>query len=144
MEPLVESTSHTPSGPLILRVYAGDDCSGQVYQDDGRTFAYEKGAFLRERFTCQVGGDSLRLTLGPREGSYPAWWKDVRLVIYGWTPSRGEVRVNGAAVHTRSSAENTALPSLSPMMANRPRLRCSSRSGCEGDVRAAWRQPLSA
>jgi alpha-glucosidase len=71
-----------------------------VYQDDGRTFAYEKGAFLRERFTCQIGGDSLRLTLGPREGSYPAWWKDVRFVIYGWTPSRGEVRVNGAAVHT--------------------------------------------
>jgi alpha-glucosidase len=100
MEPLVESTSQTPSGPLILRVYAGDDCSGQVYQDDGRTFAYEKGAFLRERFTCQAGGDSLRLTLGPREGSYPAWWKDVRFVIYGWTPSRGEVRVNGAAVHT--------------------------------------------
>jgi alpha-glucosidase len=108
MEPLVENTNQTPSGPLTLRVYAGSDCSGQVYQDDGRTFAYEKGAFLREHFTCHVDGDSLRLTLGPREGTYPAWWKEVRVAIYGWTPSRGEVRVNGAAVHTQIEREEYA------------------------------------
>jgi len=101
VQPLVESTSETPSGPLTLRVYAGDNCSGELYQDDGRTFAYEKGAFLRERFACQVSGDSMRLTIGKREGTYPVWWKQIRVEIYGWTPSRNEVLVNGAAVATQ-------------------------------------------
>jgi alpha-glucosidase len=101
MEPLVESADQTPSGPLTLRVYAGDECTGQVYQDDGRTFAYEKGVFLRERFACQVGRDGMQITLGPREGTYPAWWKGVRIAIYGWTPSKDEVRINGVVVHTQ-------------------------------------------
>lgn len=101
MEPLVENTSETPPGPLTLRVYAGDPCSGQLYQDDGRTFAYEKGAFLRERFTCQVSGDGIRITIGPREGTYPAWWKELHVEVYGWTPLRGKIFVNGAAVNTQ-------------------------------------------
>ncbi|MGC2300728.1 MAG: TIM-barrel domain-containing protein [Acidobacteriaceae bacterium] len=101
IQPLVESTSETPSGPLTLRVYAGDNCSGELYQDDGRTFAYKKGAFLRERFACQVSGDSMRLTIGKREGTYPVWWKQIRVEIYGWTPAANEVRVNGAAVPTQ-------------------------------------------
>jgi alpha-glucosidase len=109
IEPLVESTGQTPSGPLTLRVYAGDDCSGQIYQDDGKSFAYEKGVFLRERFTCQIGQDGLQLTLGPREGTWPAWWKEVRVEIYGWTPSANQVRVNGAAVpaHIDREASHT-------------------------------------
>ena len=97
IEPLVESTAEIPSGPLTLRVYAGDNCSGQIYQDDGRSFAFEKGAFLRERLTCQVSGDGMRLTIAKREGTYPAWWKQIRFEIYGWTPSKNEVLVNGAA-----------------------------------------------
>jgi alpha-glucosidase len=98
VEPLVESTSETPSGPLILRVYAGDKCAGQVYQDDGRSFAYEKSVFLRERFVCEVRDDGLRMTISKREGSYPAWWKQIRVEIYGWTPSKNEVLVNGVEV----------------------------------------------
>jgi alpha-glucosidase len=100
-EPLVESTDETPSGPLTLRVYAGNNCSGQVYQDDGKGFAFEKGAFLRERFTCQISSDGLQVTIGKREGTYPAWWQQIRLEIYGWTPSKNEVLVNGAAATTQ-------------------------------------------
>ena len=98
MEPLVESTAETPTGPLTLRIYAGDNCSGQLYQDDGRSFAFEKGAFLRERFACHVSGDSLRLTIGKREGTYPAWWKQIRVEVYGWLPAKQVVLVNGEAV----------------------------------------------
>jgi alpha-glucosidase len=101
IEPLVESTAETPSGPLTLRVYAGDNCSGQIYQDDGRSFAFKKGAFLRERFACQISSDGLQLTIGKREGGYPAWWKQIHLEIYGWTPSKNEVLVNGTAAATQ-------------------------------------------
>jgi alpha-glucosidase len=101
MQPLIQSTSETPSGPLTLRVYAGDNCAGQIYLDDGKSFAYQKGAFLRDRFTCEATPDNLSVTISKREGSYPAWWKQIRVEIYGWTPSKNEVRINGAAVATR-------------------------------------------
>jgi alpha-glucosidase len=101
IEPLIESTNETPNGPLTLRVYTGNNCSGQLYQDDGRSFAFEKGAFLRERFACKVSSDGMQVMIGKREGTYPAWWKQIRLEIYGWTPSKNEVLVNGAVATTQ-------------------------------------------
>jgi len=101
IEPLVESTEEIPSGPLTLRIYPGDNCSGQLYLDDGKTFAFKKGKFLREFFGCEVSGDTMRLKIGARQGTYPAWWKDIRVEIYGWLPSKNQILVNGHAVKTR-------------------------------------------
>ena len=47
------------------------------------------------KVTCQQTGDGLRLNIGAHEGSYAAWWKDLRIEIYGWKPRSGEVAVNG-------------------------------------------------
>ena len=44
-QPLVQSTAQTPSGPLRLDVYPGDDCAGTVYEDDGTTLAYQRRGF---------------------------------------------------------------------------------------------------
>jgi alpha-glucosidase len=93
--PLVESTNQIPQGPLSLRVYAGDDCNGSLYQDDGRTYAYKDGAYLRMKFTCQIASDGFHLHAGPQEGTYPAWWKEIRVEIYGWKPSANTVLLNG-------------------------------------------------
>ena len=41
--PVVQSTDHNSKGPLTLRVYMGDACSGELYQDDGKTYAYRAG-----------------------------------------------------------------------------------------------------
>lgn len=101
MEPLVQSTSETPGGPLTLRVYAGDNCTGQLYQDDGKSFAYQKGEFLRETFSCEVSNGSMRLTIGPRTGAYPAWWKIIHVEVFGWTPSANQVLVNGSVGGTQ-------------------------------------------
>ncbi len=91
--PVVQSTNQVPQGTLTLRVFAGDRCAGELYQDDGKTYAFQHGVYLRMKFTCQKTGQGLRLTLGPHEGSYPAWWKTVRAEIYGWTPKLGRVFV---------------------------------------------------
>ena len=40
MAPIVQSTSETPQGPLTFRVYLGDSCAGELYQDDGKSYAY--------------------------------------------------------------------------------------------------------
>lgn len=101
--PLVESTNEAPQGPLTLRVYTGDDCSGSLYQDDGRTYAYRNGVFLRMKFTCRLTPNGLQLHASPQEGTYPAWWKNIRIEIYGWKPSAHTELLNGKALQSPAS-----------------------------------------
>jgi alpha-glucosidase len=98
LAPLTQSTGEMPKGPLTLRIYAGDPCSGQLYLDDGKSYAFQHGDYLRMKFTCEITTEGLRLHIGSHEGSYPAWWKQIRAEIYGWKPSLGEVSIgaNGA------------------------------------------------
>jgi alpha-glucosidase len=96
--PLVQSTNEIPQGPLTLRVYRGgqtDMCSGSLYLDDGKTYTYQKGVFLRVQFTCSTDKDGVHLHISAHEGSYPAWWKEVRAEVYGWSQFRGDVLING-------------------------------------------------
>ena len=98
MAPLVESTNETPHGPLTLRIYAGDPCTGSLYLDDGKSFAYEQGAYLRMNFSCQLTQEGLQLKIGPHEGSYSAWWKEIRVEVYGLTPKDGVVTIDSKKV----------------------------------------------
>ena len=96
MQPLIQNTDETPVGPLELRVYPGSDCKGTVYLDDGHTFAYQHGQFLRQDFTCDADAKSVRLHFHPRQGSYTPWWKFVEVVVYDWPSARAEAKVSGS------------------------------------------------
>jgi alpha-glucosidase len=99
LEPLVQSTSETPNGPLTLRVYAGDACSGDLYLDDGKSYAFERGDSLRMHFTCKVTSESLTLLIGQHEGPYPAWWRQIRAEIIGWSPKQNKIQLNNQTTH---------------------------------------------
>jgi alpha-glucosidase len=107
--PVVQSTNQTPQGTLTLRVFVGDQCAGEHYLDDGKTFAYKHGAFLRMKFSCERTADGLRLTLGPHIGSYPAWWKEIRAEIHGWTPTLGRVFVQEKEVPVHMDHETQSI-----------------------------------
>lgn len=96
MQPLIQNTDETPGGPLELRVYPGDDCSGALYLDDGHTFAYQQGKFLRQAITCQSDANSVKIKFHQREGSYQQWWKFMELVIYDWPSAHAEAKVTGS------------------------------------------------
>ena len=90
MAPLTESTDQTPNGPLTLRVYLGEGtspCTGDVYADDGHTFNFQKGQFLREHITCTRTGAGELTISSTREGSFQPWWHEVRLEVYGLNAS---------------------------------------------------------
>jgi alpha-glucosidase len=99
-----------PEGPLELRVYPGPDCKGSVYQDDGTTFDYKKGAYLRENFSCTVADNELHIKLDPISGSYPAWWTEIDVVMYGWHDARYSAMLNGH--HLAGGQYNAAQNSL--------------------------------
>ena len=80
-QPLVQSTAETPKGALELAVYPGADCRGALYADDGTSFAYKRGVFLRQQLRCDAGA----LQFAAREGSFKPWWTGFNVVMHGWT-----------------------------------------------------------
>lgn len=113
--PLAESTGSIPRGPLTLRVYtaAADGsvataalCQGDIYLDDGHTFKYQNGAFLRMHFSCHPNQDgSLVLSISKVQGSYPPWWNRVRLEIYGWQLKKSTGTVVYGANHSNTQIQ---------------------------------------
>lgn len=88
-QPLVQSTEEKPEGPLTLRVYPpttyGAACNGALYLDDGVTYDFKKGDYLRMQFACRLSTQGLIVTVAPREGSFESWWKLLSIEVYGAT-----------------------------------------------------------
>ena len=95
VQPVVQSTAQNPEGPLELRVYPGPDCKGTLYLDDGTTFDYTKGVFLRENFSCTAVDHRLRLKIAATSGSYPAWWKQIDVVVFNWPDEQVTAKLDG-------------------------------------------------
>jgi len=93
-QPLVHSTMETPKGALELHVYPGDECKGSLYFDDGSSFAYKRGVFLRQGVTCDAG----KIAFSAREGSYKPWWTGINVVIHGWAGAAPSVMLDGKAM----------------------------------------------
>ncbi|MGH9740906.1 MAG: DUF5110 domain-containing protein [Candidatus Acidiferrum sp.] len=99
MQPVVQNTSEKPDGPLQLRVYAGDDCHGTLYEDDGITFAYKKGDFLRVTYACQLSSESLAVTGTVEKNAFQPWWNSTQLKIFGTSAEPKEVHIGGQLTH---------------------------------------------
>jgi alpha-glucosidase len=99
MQPVVQSTNDTPGGPLELRVYMGEDCHGTLYQDDGHTFAYQKGDFLRVNYACEVTPQEMTITSTIEKNAYKPWWNSTQLQIYGAGAEPKEIRIGDRSVH---------------------------------------------
>jgi alpha-glucosidase len=82
---LVQSTMETPKGPLELDVYPGENCSGDLYFDDG---VHVNGPSLRQSMKCTATGRGLALQFGPRTGKYRPWWKQIAVTVHGARPAR--------------------------------------------------------
>jgi len=67
--PDLQYTEEKAADPITLYVYTGADGAFTLYEDDGVTYGYEKGAFARIPIRWDDGKSTL--TIGRREGSFP-------------------------------------------------------------------------
>ena len=102
MQPVVQDTNEKPDGPLSLRVYPGPDCHGSLYEDDGISFAYEHGAFLRMNFNCQLASDSLTVSSTVEKDAFTPRWNATKLTIYGANQEPKEVHLGTDVLHSWS------------------------------------------
>lgn len=74
MGPVLQYATQNPGAPLDIRIYPGADARFTLYDDDGETYAYEKG----QRATTElIWNDRKRtLTIGARHGAFPGMVKN--------------------------------------------------------------------
>ena len=66
--PVLQSTAQGAEDPLEVRVYPGADAGFTLYEDDGATYAYEKGA--ASHIPMHWNDSTRTLTVGSRTGSF--------------------------------------------------------------------------
>lgn len=124
LQPLVQSTNEKPQGALELRVYPGPECQGSLYLDDGRSLDYKKGAYLRQEFTCEASGDTVRVKLAAPTGKYQPWWKNIDVVVYGWEqPGATATLASGGKLTARHDATARTVRVTVPASAQGAELR---------------------
>jgi alpha-D-xyloside xylohydrolase len=108
--PEIAYTDEKPADPITLWVYAGANGDFALYEDDGVSYGYERGASARVPIHWN---DAARtLTIGKREGAFPGMQKErtfeVVLVSKGkpvgfsFTPKSDKtVRYDGAALDVK-------------------------------------------
>ena len=102
MQPPMRYNGEKPVDPLIVNVWPlapGTTSTYSVYEDSGVAVEYQRGVFARTPIKATQTGDSLKVEIGPVQGSFPgmrpARGFELRLPA-DWPPA--SVTVNGVAV----------------------------------------------
>jgi len=112
MQALVQYTGEVPAGGLKLRVYPGADCNGSLYEDDGHTFAYQKGDVLRMKYSCDAGAASVTISAKVEASGYRPWWSSTEVTVFGARGLPKSVEVGGTETHTWSFDEKSRAVTL--------------------------------
>ena len=102
MQPPMRYTGEKPVDPLIVNVWPlkpGTNSSYSLYEDSGASVEYQNGIFARTPIKAAQEGDTLRVEIGPAEGTYPGMAKtrsyELRLPA-DWPPA--SVTANGSPI----------------------------------------------
>jgi len=82
-QPVVQHTGEMPGQALRLLVMGDAPADGASYEDDGHTLAYQRGVFLRRRFTAGTEGGRWTLRVAAAEGSYRPAARDLEVELRG-------------------------------------------------------------
>jgi alpha-glucosidase len=108
-QPLVQSTSQTPQGPLSLDVYPRDDwsrgsgdvpsggCRGTIYADDGHSMAYTQQDYLRQNVRCVESDVGMDLEFDVPQGRFQPWWHQVLVRVHHWRGG-AQARLDGVRI----------------------------------------------
>jgi alpha-glucosidase len=117
-QPLVQSTEEQPQGPLTLRVYPptepGNACTGSLYLDDGISYAFQNGNFLRIEFTCHTTPQGLAISVGPHQGTFAPWWNRLSVEVYGASKQAASATFAGNKINANYDPEHHRITTLVP------------------------------
>ncbi len=107
-QPVEQYVGQRPIQEIRLDIFpAQEPAEFTVYDDDGETYDYEKGAYLRQQITAEKQGDAIQITAAGATGSYPSSLRSYLLRIHA---AAGSVTINGKPLQPANepAAELTA------------------------------------
>jgi len=83
--PMMEYIEEKPASPLSIEIYPCGSSSFTLYEDDGKTYAYESGEFSETEISCVEEKDDIRIEIGKASGKYAGMLRerDYVLNIFG-------------------------------------------------------------
>ena len=84
--PELQYTGEKPADPTTLYVYAGTDGAFTLYEDDGLTYGYERGAFAL--IPLRWNDSTRTLSIGARAGSFPGMLAERTFDVVFVSPAR--------------------------------------------------------
>jgi len=69
-QPVVQYMGAKPFETIILKVYPKGDSQYRMYDDDGETYGFEKGAMTSTLFECHENGGKVEVVINPVEGNF--------------------------------------------------------------------------
>jgi alpha-glucosidase len=104
MQSVIQNTTEKPDETLLLHVYAGKEPSSFLYyEDDGESYAFEKGAFCKRLITCDPA--KKQIGIGAQEGTFVSKFRKVKVVLHGFREIGG-IRFNGTQVNYVKESDN--------------------------------------
>lgn len=67
---VVQFTGQSPIDPLTIEVFPSDSSESSYYEDDGISFEYEDGEFMKRTFSQRATNRSSEIVISKSEGSY--------------------------------------------------------------------------
>lgn len=98
MQSVIQYTGQTPAEPLELRVYPGESCHGALYMDDGHSYNYQHGEFLRMAYSCATTGNGISVSSHIEQNGFKPWWNSTEVSVLGVSSAPKEVRLGDKAI----------------------------------------------
>lgn len=93
MQSVIQNTTVKPDDVLYLHVYAGKEPSSfTYYEDDGVSFAFEKGGFCKRILAFDPA--KKQVAISAKEGAFTSKFTRIKLVLHGF-PGLSALKVNG-------------------------------------------------
>jgi alpha-glucosidase len=86
---------------LLLHVFPGENRTSTLYEDDGRSFAYQRGQRCKTTFTVSKKGEHWSLLIAKRDGEYAPVRRDFAVVLHGQDEMPNAIRLDGKEVAAR-------------------------------------------
>ncbi|MEO8168354.1 MAG: DUF5110 domain-containing protein, partial [bacterium] len=93
---VVQSTSLAPIDPLTLIVYPTQlQSTSEYYEDDGVSFEYEKGTYLKRIINQWRSSSVITITLSKAEGSYVPPKRSLVVQCVAVESAPGQIEIDG-------------------------------------------------
>lgn len=115
-QPDVEYLGTRPFQEIVLKVYPHGDSSYRLYDDDGETYGYEKGAMTSTLFECHESPDGVRIVVNPVQGTFAGAPAERKYSF--WVQNGGKassVAVNGKEVSGWTCTDGMLKFSIDPV-----------------------------